>query len=139
MCRLIRSVRFRRVALLLLGSCLSNANLLAAGPLDRWNSRSLTNDFVDLWSIAYGNQMFVALGYEPAPRDPDVWTSRDGSLWIGHSSGASNALGGITYGNGWFVAVGDDFVQRSTNGMNWTSSSAPRGLKAGAAGGGRAG
>jgi hypothetical protein len=55
----------------------------------------------DLNAVAYGNGLFVAVGYGGT-----ILTSPDGAGWTARTSGTSNALLGVAYGNGKFVAVG---------------------------------
>jgi hypothetical protein len=92
-----------------------------------------------LSSIAYGNGIFVAVGTSnPAPVEENgalitpppednhgaIVTSKDGVNWT-QSLGAANipvVLNSVTYGNGTFVAVGnDDTILTSPDGKTWTS------------------
>jgi photosystem II stability/assembly factor-like uncharacterized protein len=56
----------------------------------------------DLNAVAYGNGLFVAVGYGGT-----ILTSPDGAGWTKRTSGTSNGLVGVAYGNNRFVAVGD--------------------------------
>jgi len=48
-------------------------------------------------------------------------TSPDGTTWTARTSGTSNILNGVTYGNGTFVAVGDNgTILTSPDGASWT-------------------
>src|ERR1051326_1135816 len=55
----------------------------------------------NLHGIAYGNDLFIAVGNEGA-----VVTSADGIKWTVRNSRTEERLRGIAYGNGTFVAVG---------------------------------
>ena len=51
-----------------------------------------------------------------------ILTSPDGTSWTSKTSGTSNSLRGITYGNSTFVTVGDSgSILTSSNGTSWTS------------------
>ena len=53
--------------------------------------------------------------------DP-ILTSSDGISWTSRTSGTSNSLVGVTYGNGLFVSVGQGgTILTSTDGTTWTS------------------
>jgi hypothetical protein len=76
----------------------------------------------DYSSVCYGNGRFVAVatsnqgsGYSMA--------STDGINWTSNPSGAPiqvSRLEGVTYGKGIFVAVSNDTVVTSTDGLTWT-------------------
>ncbi len=97
------------------------------GPLDRWEWRRPLPQGNDLWSVAYGNGRFVALGDNGAKL-----SSSDGGLtWTYGSEGVAQR-GRVAWGNGLFVAVryADVLwenvvctVQTSTDGMHWTTLS----------------
>ncbi len=97
------------------------------GPLDRWEWRQPRPQGNDLWSVAYGNGRFVALGDEGTRM-----TSSDGGFtWTFTSAGLAQS-GRVAWGNGLFVAVsyGNDLqgtrictVQTSTDGVHWTTLS----------------
>jgi hypothetical protein len=54
--------------------------------------------------------------------DGTMLTSPDGTNWTQQSSGTANALAGITFGNGYYLAVGaDETALTSQDGVNWTS------------------
>jgi hypothetical protein len=63
-----------------------------------WTLRNLGNP---LGGVAYGNGLFVAVGWNGA-----ILTSPDGVTWTQRTSGTGNGLNGVAYGNGRFVAVG---------------------------------
>ncbi|WP_284646280.1 cadherin-like beta sandwich domain-containing protein [Paenibacillus silviterrae] len=67
--------------------------------------------------VAYGNQRFVAVGW-----DGKIATSTDGTNWSLSVSGSVNDLYGVTYGNGQFIAVGKSgTILTSTDGITWTT------------------
>jgi hypothetical protein len=51
--------------------------------------------FNDLNGVTYGNGLFVAVG-----EGGTILTSPDGASWTRRTSGTSNRLRGVTYGNG---------------------------------------
>ena len=90
--------------------------LLFAGPLDNWTSR--TSALTDsLRSVAYNRGIFVAAGLNGA-----IATSPDGSNWTARTSGTTDTIYGMAYGAGTFVGALDngDFVTSST-GVTWTT------------------
>jgi hypothetical protein len=57
-----------------------------------------------------------------------ILTSTDGTAWTQQTSGTTNELKGIAYGDGWYVVVGGDIrydsspvALYSTDGAKWTS------------------
>ena len=75
------------------------------------------------WAIAYGNAKFVAIGYEYPFGSVDGQSrySSDGKTWSSVVFAAGTNLLGLGFGNGRFVAAGDNFVY-SDDGINWTAS-----------------
>jgi len=50
-----------------------------------------------------------------------VLTSSDGTTWTSRTSGTSNILWGVTYGNSTFVTVGSNgVILTSSDGTTWT-------------------
>jgi hypothetical protein len=67
-----------------------------------------------LSAIAYGNGLFVAVGF-------GIVTSEDGIIWTTVTSTDSRiSLTGIAFGNDRFVAVGGNIALTSPNGTTWT-------------------
>ena len=61
--------------------------------------------------------MFVTVGDSGT-----ILTSPDGTSWTKRTSGTSEYLFGVTYGNGLFVTVGNSgTILTSTDGTTWTS------------------
>jgi hypothetical protein len=70
----------------------------------------------ELQDIAYGNGLFVAVGYNGT-----VLTSPDGITWTSRTSGITGGLTGVAFGNGMFVAVGfGGSLTTSPDGITWT-------------------
>lgn len=89
-----------------------------SAPLGQWNVRyqATGNDHTpQINGIAYGNNTFVALGGYLAMTSPDGanWTEQQNPELKG------GTVGGITFGNGIFVAVGAKILT-SPDGVNWT-------------------
>jgi len=58
---------------------------------------------------------FVAVG-----GGGSIWSSTDTESWTSRTSGTSNTLNGVTYGNGTFVAVGNSgTILTSQDGITW--------------------
>ena len=61
-------------------------------------------------------RMFVTVGDSGT-----ILTSPDGTSWTERTSGTSDSLYGVTYGNGLFVTVGDfGIIHTSPDGLSWT-------------------
>ena len=67
-----------------------------------------------LTAVAYGNDTFVAVGEKGT-----IVTSRDGVQWTVRSSGLTDVLGDVAFGNGTFVAVGGSVIT-SADGVDWS-------------------
>ena len=96
---------------------------LAANSTDgiNWTSYS-TIPYTSYSELAYGNGAFVAVG-----NGKIVYSTDEGASWSS-ASVASNWWKGVTYGDGKFVAVSEDGTNRvatSSDGINWTETSAP--------------
>jgi hypothetical protein len=89
------------------------STILTSADFNSWKRR--TYDLVEsLIDIAYGNNMFVAVGYDGA-----IFSSRDGSEWVLRRLG-TNDLRGVVFGDGRFVVVGDNkTILISTDGVSW--------------------
>jgi hypothetical protein len=72
-----------------------------SAPLDQWTPRNPLPIAEALYSVAFGNGQFVALGDAGT-----IMTSQDGVNWTLRQWGNDTILSGIAYGNGQFVAVG---------------------------------
>src|SRR5205085_1396316 len=89
-----------------------------------------------VWSVTYGNGLFVAVGPHGALR-----TSTDGISWTAQTVPASTYdWYGVAYGSNRFVAAGSGgIIMNSPNGSNWVvqSPGGPSGFANVAYGGGR--
>jgi hypothetical protein len=70
-----------------------------------------------LYGISYVNGMFVASG--KLSNTSAVLLSPDGSSWTPHTFPATNILRSTTFGQGLYVAVGDDITLTSADGISW--------------------
>ncbi|HXI52794.1 MAG TPA: immunoglobulin domain-containing protein [Candidatus Saccharimonadales bacterium] len=86
-----------------------------AGPLDRWarlNPRPIARD---LFSVAYGEGRYVAVGDQGA-----VLSSTNAVDWSNHSLHAASELTAVAFGQGRFVAVGPrGLLLVSSNAVDW--------------------
>ena len=83
-----------------------------------WNRRSLPNG-INLYSVAFGNGTFVAVGDSGT-----ILTSRDGTNWKRRESKVTGILlAAVAFGNSRFVVGGESgTILTSTNGVDWTAS-----------------
>jgi hypothetical protein len=86
-----------------------------------WTPRELTG--MGLQDVTFGNDLFVA-----ASENCDsngcwgvVLTSPDGLNWTPHSSPNDPILYRLTFGQGYFVGLGQGSLYFSTNGVQWTN------------------
>lgn len=96
---------------------------LAANSTDgiNWTSYN-TIPYTTYGQLAYGDGVFVASG-----NGKIVYSTNEGQSWS-EASVASNWWQGVTYGDGKFVAVSEDGTNRvatSSDGINWSETSAP--------------
>ncbi len=91
-------------------------NITYSHPFDYWHWRNPLPQANTLRASAYGNGIFVAVGYYGT-----VVLSSNGADWTYIDTGTSKSLYGVTYGQGIFVAVGEEgTVIHSRDGRNWT-------------------
>jgi len=70
-------------------------------------------------STVAGNGVFVRVG----DFSSDVLRSMDGTHWVRHSSGVLSSIYSVTFGEGRFVAVGNEgALVTSADGATWTSA-----------------
>lgn len=82
-------------------------------------TRGTTIADADLHKIIFGNGLFVAAGQDTKSQTGLLVTSTDGAEWSRHAfEGAPRMV--VAHGNGRFVAVGEDLVAISTNGVEWS-------------------
>jgi hypothetical protein len=73
-------------------------------------------------SITYGNGLFVSV----LKGNSTVLYSRDGVYWNTTTNGTVSAQwGSVAYGNGTYVAVGQNSAMTSPDGVNWTQQTVP--------------
>ena len=87
----------------------------SGNPLDNWVVReSGTTQW--LWSVAFGNNTFVAVG-----ENGTILTSGDGHTWAPSESGTTQYLRRVAFGNNIFVVVGTSgTIITSRDGHTWT-------------------
>lgn len=92
---------------------------VAVNPLDFWHIRSgnpVSN--IPLRAVTYGNNTFVAVGFDT------VATSSDGTTWTVGNVPAD--LRGVAYGNSTFLTVGSaGVISTSPDGNSWTPRTTP--------------
>ena len=87
------------------------------GHCQPWVSRS-SGTTVDLNSVAYGINIFVAVG-----DGLTILSSPDGITWTKRVSRVGAAgLNGVTYSNDRFIAIGPHDIASSTDGISWTTN-----------------
>jgi hypothetical protein len=74
----------------------------------------------NIYQIAYGNGIFVAVGRMPGKQHDSgvVLTSSDGTIWSANTYDIT--IYQVVYGNGQFVLLGYNNNYVSTDGVNWT-------------------
>lgn len=65
-------------------------------------------------ATAFGDGKYVSVGESGA-----IITSTDGINWVGQKSGTTNTLFAIAFGQGKFIAAGNNIILSSTDGVNW--------------------
>lgn len=102
----------------------NNSKVSSASTLDgiTWTARTLLS--YEYWySVAYGNNTFVAVGYSGA-----VATSLDGINWTMGTMPSNANWYSVAYGNGVFVAIAADpstAAVSSPDGITWTARTLP--------------
>lgn len=77
----------------------------------------------DVWGLDYINGLWVATGNsnQSGPQSANLTTSVDGITWTPRATGSGDDLNAAAYGNGRYVAVGNNFqAVTSTDGVTWT-------------------
>jgi hypothetical protein len=90
-----------------------------------WTARTANVSTNNLWDVKYLNGNFVAVGLGAGGGTGGVTTSTDGITWTKRTTPASTSseLLSVTYGNGYYVAVGSFNTTAgiySTNLSTWT-------------------
>jgi len=85
-----------------------------------WNTKHTKKDGTLLGKYENGKwivKLFVSVG-----EDGIIFTSSDGNSWTERTSGTSEDLYEVTYGNGLFVTVGNSgIIYTSPDGNSWTT------------------
>ena len=75
----------------------------------------------DVGSIAYGNGVYVEVGYKKTGVPPNVFSSSNLQQWTPRAAGVPDTLVGVGYGLGFFVATGmNGALITSPDGVEWT-------------------
>jgi hypothetical protein len=73
-----------------------------------------------------GKQSFLPVGSVPEIWSTAVLSSSDGTNWVAEITGMTNFLNGVTWGNGQFVAVGDQgTILTSADAITWNAAASP--------------
>ena len=83
-----------------------------------WTPGARIHD-ADLEAIKFANGKFVVVGQDTKATRGLFLSSTDGTNWTRQEFENVQKCWDVAYGNGWFVVVGDDFVGRSTNAVDW--------------------
>lgn len=89
-------------------------------------SSGATDEFKD---VTYGNSLFVAVGTTFFSTDRSIQTSPNGITWTVRGD-VNNSLASVTYGAAAskFVAVGNNVIATSADGVTWATTTAPSSL-----------
>ncbi|MDX2109815.1 MAG: Ig-like domain-containing protein [Verrucomicrobiota bacterium] len=98
-------------------SILSSAIAFPTG-LDNWIQHNPTTADVNLRSVIYQNNLYVAVGDAGS-----IFTSGDGFVWTKQDTGITEAIKDIAYGDNHYVAIGDKVILSSSNGYDWVVQS----------------
>ena len=75
-----------------------------------------------LWGVTYGNSTFVVVDDNETGGVGTLLASSDGTTWTSRTSGTTNILNGVAYGNNTIVTVGKGGkIFTSDKGTTWTS------------------
>ena len=97
------------------GTRLATARAAESQCAAEWQSVQSGLPAEDLYSVAYGNGLYLAAGSHGA-----LLTSPDGLAWTPRISGTTYRLKGLAYGGDQYVAVDDQgSVLTSPDGMTW--------------------
>lgn len=77
-------------------------------------------------AVVYANDIFVAVG--PNYFGTSLMTSDDGINWTARTPANGNHWNYLAYGNGRFVALAENGVMSSPNGITWTAHAVPSAL-----------
>lgn len=87
-----------------------------------WTARNLI--VASMKDAYYANSLWVSVG--GTGTTSHIYTSPDGQTWTAQTAGVAQALTGITYGNGLWVAVGNNnTILTSPDASVWTPRTSP--------------
>lgn len=119
----IRSVIYANNMFIAVGSVYNDGDygILTSNDGSTWTFVQISYKY--LYSIVYGNNKFITVGYGGR-----IYSSTDGTNWIRESSGTDRNLQNVIYANNKFYAVGDGDVYgngygiiiSSIDGSTWT-------------------
>ena len=91
--------------------------VFSAKPYWDWRAADIPDNTGPLFGVAYGNNIFVAVGYN------EILTSTDGKKWTSVQSptGSWPDFYCVTFGGGMFVAGAYCAISYSTNGIDWVT------------------
>ena len=86
--------------------------------------KTITRKTATLHGVTYHDGLYVTVGYDHgAAGGSFIFISLDGYSWtLQRTSGISEYLNSVTYGNGLFVAIGWRNIFTSKNGLDWIES-----------------
>jgi hypothetical protein len=76
-----------------------------------------------LYRVAYGNNLYVAVGYPDESLTGLMWTSPDGLTWTQQDASVLSMPNAIAFGGGRFAAAGPRAFYTSTDGVHWQTHS----------------
>ncbi|MDD2237201.1 MAG: beta-propeller fold lactonase family protein, partial [Kiritimatiellae bacterium] len=90
-----------------------------------WTSQGMPGEELAPWGLAYGNGLFVMVGYDQIASEALIMTSPSGTNWTRRTvpSPDRRILRAVTFGDGVFTAAGgsgDDVLYVSSDGVTWT-------------------
>ena len=86
--------------------------------------KTITRKTANLHGVTYHDGLYVTVGYDYGAKGGSfIFISLDGYSWtLQRTSGISEYLNSVTYGNGLFVAIGWRNIFTSKNGLDWIES-----------------
>ena len=73
-----------------------------------------------VYSVAYGNDIFIAVAYSHYPSDNPLFSSPDGIIWT-QLPPLANGIGRVKFVNGMFYMIRSDSLLASQDGVSWTT------------------
>jgi photosystem II stability/assembly factor-like uncharacterized protein len=121
----LKSIRFINNKFIILadregGDYRFNGVLLTSSDGLAWSEQVIDETALD---IVYGNSQYVIV-----TTSGKILISLDGESWSTHTTGVTQMLYSVTYGNGLYVISTAGYILTSTNGVTWNKHTAPSGL-----------